>query len=106
MATAEADRDTIGFVRSLDAAFQSFMENLSDSRKNDVLPELQAFLLEKKLAREKNVFFCALWASKFLVLICADRHPLLTMILENPISIRRTCVRTDCSTNPDPRRKT
>ena len=42
------------------------MENLSDSRKNDVLPDFQAFLLEKKLAQEKNVFFYALWASKFL----------------------------------------
>jgi len=31
---------------------------LSDSRKNDVLPEFQAFLLEKKLAQKKNVFFC------------------------------------------------
>jgi len=43
------------------------MGNLSDSRKNDVLPEFQAFLLEKKLAQEKNVFFYALWASKFLI---------------------------------------
>ncbi|KQC06885.1 MAG: hypothetical protein APR62_07375 [Smithella sp. SDB] len=42
------------------------MENLSDNRKNDVLPEFQAFLLDKKLAQEKNVFFYALWASKFL----------------------------------------
>jgi hypothetical protein len=33
------------------------MENLSDSRKKDVLPEFQAFLLDKKLAQEKNVFF-------------------------------------------------
>ena len=37
------------------------MDNLSDSKKNDVLPEFQAFLLEKKLAPEKN----ALWASKY-----------------------------------------
>jgi integron integrase len=43
------------------------MENLSDSRKKDVLPEFQAFLLDKKLAQEKNVFFYALWASKFLI---------------------------------------
>ena len=42
------------------------MDNLSDSRKNDVLPDFQAFLLDKKLAQEKNVFFYALWASKFL----------------------------------------
>jgi hypothetical protein len=33
------------------------MENLSDSKKNDVLPEFQTFLLEKKLTPEKNVFF-------------------------------------------------
>jgi len=43
------------------------MENLFGSRKNDVLPEFQAFLLDKKLAQEKNVFFYALWASKFLI---------------------------------------
>ncbi len=42
------------------------MENLSDNRKKDVLPEFQAFLLDKKLAQEKNVFFYALWVSKFL----------------------------------------
>ncbi|NLN60259.1 MAG: hypothetical protein GX147_06070 [Deltaproteobacteria bacterium] len=42
------------------------MENLSDSKKNDVLPEFQAFLLDKKLAPGKNVFFYALWVSKFL----------------------------------------
>lgn len=42
------------------------MDNLSDSRKNDVLPEFQAFLLDKKLAQEKNVFFYALWTNKFL----------------------------------------
>jgi hypothetical protein len=43
------------------------MENLSDSRKKDVLPEFQVFLLDKKLAQEKNVFFHALWAGKFLI---------------------------------------
>lgn len=42
------------------------MVNLSDSKKNDVLPAFQAFLLDKKLAQEKNVFFYALWAGKFL----------------------------------------
>jgi integron integrase len=42
------------------------MENLFDSKKNEVLPEFQAFLLDKKLAPEKNVVFYALWASKFL----------------------------------------
>ena len=42
------------------------MDNLSDSRKKDVLQEFQVFLVDKKLAQEKNVFFYALWASKFL----------------------------------------
>ncbi len=41
------------------------MENLSDSKKSDILPEFQAFLLEKKLTPEKNVLFYALWASKY-----------------------------------------
>jgi hypothetical protein len=41
------------------------MDNLTDRKKNDVLPEFQAFLLDKKLATEKNVFFYALWASKY-----------------------------------------
>jgi len=41
------------------------MENLSDSKKNDVLPEFQTFLLDKKLVPEKNVLFYALWASKY-----------------------------------------
>jgi len=31
------------------------MDNLSDSRKNNVLPDFQAFLLDKKVAQEKNV---------------------------------------------------
>lgn len=43
------------------------MGNMSDNRKKDVLPEFQAFLLDKKLAQEKNAFFYALWASKFLI---------------------------------------
>ncbi len=42
------------------------MAKLSNEKKNDVLPEFQAFLLDKKLAPEKNVFFYALWVSKFL----------------------------------------
>lgn len=42
------------------------MVNLSSEKKNDVLPEFQTFLLNKKLVQEKNVFFYALWASKFL----------------------------------------
>jgi len=41
------------------------MEKLTDSKKNDVLPEFQEFPLEKKLALEKNVFFYALWANKY-----------------------------------------
>ena len=41
------------------------MENLSDRKKNDVLPEFQTFLLQKKLVPEKNVLFYALWASKY-----------------------------------------
>jgi integrase len=41
------------------------MENLFNVKKSDILPEFQAFLLEKKLAPEKNVFFYALWASKY-----------------------------------------
>jgi hypothetical protein len=41
------------------------MENLSSGKKSDILPEFQAFLLEKKLAPEKHVFFYVLWASKY-----------------------------------------
>ncbi len=41
------------------------MENLSNVKKSDILPEFQNFLLEKKLVPEKNVFFYALWAGKF-----------------------------------------
>jgi hypothetical protein len=33
------------------------MENLSNLKKINILPEFQNFLLEKKLAPEKNVFF-------------------------------------------------
>lgn len=43
------------------------MENLSSGKKTDILPEIQAFLLEKKLAPEKNVFFYALWACKYFI---------------------------------------
>jgi integron integrase len=42
------------------------MVNLSSEQKNDVLPEFQAFLLDKKLAPVNHVFFYALWVSKFL----------------------------------------
>lgn len=41
------------------------MENLSKYKANEILPEFQTFLLEKKLVPEKNVFFYALWLSKF-----------------------------------------
>ena len=41
------------------------MENLYNTKAGDVLSDFQKFLLEKKLASEKNVFFYALWASKF-----------------------------------------
>lgn len=36
-----------------------------DAEKNDVLPEFQAFLLEKKSIPERNVFFYALWVNQF-----------------------------------------
>jgi hypothetical protein len=35
------------------------MKNLSDDRKKDVLPEFQAFLLDKKLAQESRSSFMA-----------------------------------------------
>ena len=41
------------------------MEKSSTTKVNEILPEFQRFLLEKKLAPEKNVFFYALWTSKF-----------------------------------------
>jgi integron integrase len=41
------------------------MANLSNIKIGESLPEFQKFLLEKKLVPEKNVFFYALWASKF-----------------------------------------
>jgi hypothetical protein len=41
------------------------MENLSNVNKTDILPEFQAFLLEKRLVPENNVFFYALLASKY-----------------------------------------
>lgn len=43
------------------------MVNLFSEQKNDVLPEFQAFLLDKKLAPENHVFFYALWVSKFFL---------------------------------------
>jgi integron integrase len=41
------------------------MDNLAKNY-NDVLPEFQKYLLEKKLVPEKNVPFYAYWASRFL----------------------------------------
>jgi hypothetical protein len=41
------------------------MEKSSTTKANEILPEFQRSLLEKKLAPEKNVFFYALWTSKF-----------------------------------------
>lgn len=41
------------------------MGNLSNTKANEILPEFQKFLLDKKLVPEKNVFFYALWVSKF-----------------------------------------
>lgn len=41
------------------------MEKSSTTTTNELLPEFQKFLRDKKLAPEKNVFFIALWASKF-----------------------------------------
>jgi integron integrase len=45
------------------------MGNLSTVKKSDILPEFQTFLLEKKLVPEKNVFFYALWMSKFFTYV-------------------------------------
>jgi len=41
------------------------MEKLYNTKASDILPDFQKFLLEKKLALEKNVFFYALWVNKF-----------------------------------------
>jgi hypothetical protein len=50
------------------------MGNLSNVKKTDILPEFQTFLLEKKLVPEKNVFFYALWTSKFFN-YARKKHP-------------------------------
>ena len=34
---------------------------------SDILPQFQAFLMEKKLVPERNVFFYALWTSKYFI---------------------------------------
>lgn len=41
------------------------MSKLSNANKIDILTEFQNFLLEKKLAQKKNIFFYALRASKY-----------------------------------------
>lgn len=41
------------------------MGKLSDS-KNNLLPEFQKFLLERKLAPKKHIPFLAYWVSRFL----------------------------------------
>ena len=41
------------------------MDNLASTKKSVVLLEFQAFLLSKKLVPEKNLFFYALWTSKY-----------------------------------------
>jgi len=43
------------------------MGNLSSAKKSDILPEFQAFLRNKKIVPEKNVFFYALWAGKYFI---------------------------------------
>ena len=41
------------------------MDKLSNVNKAGILPKFQTFLLEKKLAPERNVFFYTLWAYKY-----------------------------------------
>jgi len=58
---------------------------MSIVKKPDILPEFQAFLLEKKMAPEKNVFFYALWTSKFFTYaskkqLCAEEYHENTVI--------------------------
>src|SRR4030066_986097 len=50
------------------------MGNLSSTKANEILPEFQKFLLDKKLVPEKNVFFYALWVSKYFTY--ARKHQL------------------------------
>jgi len=49
------------------------MGNLSTVKAYEILPEFQKFLLEKKLAPEKNIFFYALWISKFFKIPVPER---------------------------------
>lgn len=41
------------------------MEKLSNINKTDILPKFKTFLIEKKLAPERNVLFHALRANKY-----------------------------------------
>ncbi len=50
------------------------VEKLSDVNKN-ILPEFQKFLIERKLAPEKNVPFLAYWVSRFLGFIRRLEYP-------------------------------
>jgi hypothetical protein len=61
------------------------MGNLSNVNKSDILPEFQTFLLDKKMVPEKNVFFYALWTSKFFTYarkkqISSDQYQETTVI--------------------------
>lgn len=62
--TGETPSACGGIVRLAVSSALSFCK-LSLTKKSDILPEFQNFLLEKKLVPEKNVFFYALWAGKF-----------------------------------------
>jgi hypothetical protein len=47
---------------------------------NELLPEFQKFLLERKLAPEKNISFFAYWVSRFLHVLSLRRLPPITAI--------------------------
>ena len=49
------------------------MENLSNVKKTDILPEFQTFRLDKKMVPEKNIFFYVLSTSKFFNLVRKKR---------------------------------
>lgn len=58
------------------------MEKSSALTANEPLPEFQKFLRDKKLAPEKNVFFIALWASKFFSIfqLCPKKADILRVL--------------------------
>jgi len=66
------------------------MENLSNVKKSDTLPEFQIFLLDKKLVPEKNVSFYAFRASKYFTIkkISSVQYQENTVLefIENPKS--------------------